>query len=234
MADVAPGESPRAPDPYEIRQEAERIVGEDRVPTHVLSDLIRLYGNRRGLSRPTPTAPGPALEDQRRGHFERLRSSYGADGPDASTPGATSGPARYALLSENGDGAQTLNYADDPARFQAMVEDELSCGWRPRCYFDLDRLAGEAPAIEEGDRVRYRERELHVVHICSRIADETPYRALWLDEDPDKDIDQAQYSEIDAGEVEVIERAEPDEREPKRYELALLRTIVVFNTNASD
>lgn len=31
-------------DPYAIRREAERIIGEDRVPTSVLEQLVRQYG----------------------------------------------------------------------------------------------------------------------------------------------------------------------------------------------
>jgi hypothetical protein len=34
-------------DPYEIRLEAERIIGEDRVPTPVLADLLAQYGDEQ-------------------------------------------------------------------------------------------------------------------------------------------------------------------------------------------
>jgi hypothetical protein len=32
-------------DPYEIRREAERLIGEDRVPTDVLRDIIEQFGD---------------------------------------------------------------------------------------------------------------------------------------------------------------------------------------------
>jgi hypothetical protein len=96
--------------------------------------------------------------------------------------------------------------------------------------FDLDELHGEEPPVGTDDVVSYQGRELHVVNTCEDLAEGIPYLQLWLDNNPDSAIDDAEFIEIDSSEVEVLERAAEDERLPTAYEVAEIRTIVVFNT----
>jgi hypothetical protein len=210
--------------PYEIREEAARIIGEDRVPTNVLADLLAQYGDS------DPAQSEDVLTAQRRARFERVRSAYDAQGPDPTTPGAARRPARYALLSENEKCSHFLNYARSRADLEVIAASDLLNGWTAVTVFDLDELDGEQPPIATYDRVLYQGRELNVIHSSEELADGVPYRKLWLDTDPEKALDDAEFIEIDESAVELIEPAEEDERLAKAYDVAEIRTIVVFNT----
>jgi hypothetical protein len=171
-----------------------------------------------------------ALKAQRSERFEQLRAHFQAEGPDCTTPGAARGPARYALLSENAQCAHFLNYAAERSDLERIAAADLLSGWTALRVFDLDELHGEEPPVGTDDVVSYQGRELHVVNTCEDLAKGIPCLQLWLDSNPDSAIDDAEFIEIDSSEVEVLERAAEDERLPKAYEVAEIRTIVVFNT----
>lgn len=104
----------------------------------------------------------------------------------------------------------------------------LEEGWWPVCYFDLDVLAGEEMHLIDGDRVRYDGEERIVSHHDWEAAEGEPYLVIYL---LPKD-DQLYEGPIDPAEeeVELLERAMPDDRMPVRYGLASVVQVAVFNT----
>jgi hypothetical protein len=177
-----------------------------------------------------PTATRGQLDTQRARRFEAVLAYHEADGPDPSTPGAASGPVRYALLSEHESSRSPfLNWAASREDAETMVASDLPLGWNAVCLYDLDELAGEQPPIQAGDIVRYQRRDLNVISCCQ---DGEGRRLLWLDMDPNVAFDDCEVSELDAEQATVIAAAGGDERLPCAYKVAETRTITIFAPDA--
>ena len=171
--------------------------------------------------------------------LKRLMEHYEADGPDGSVPHAarrtdTYHP-RYVLTEQYDDkGNYFLNLADSLEGIQMLAAESVTSGSAPRCYHDLDVLAGEAPSPMVDDRVRYQGKEYYVVQDADDVEYGEKFTKLWLDPNPDTAFDDAEHCEIDEKDVEIIERAEPDERLPVRYDVARVEVFVAFNTTPTE
>jgi hypothetical protein len=159
--------------------------------------------------------------------------------PDSSVPGAarieyTIGPPprrhafprhhpRYVLVTQYGDhGDYRVYLADDLANVERLAVYAIQTDEDVICYFDLGELAGPEPEIAEGDTV---------VHPNAERFNLAPYVVERVQSDQDGDplalgSGQCWSCEI----LDVIERAEEDERMPVRYGLAKVVISVVFNT----
>jgi len=151
-------------------------------------------------------------------------------GPDRTVPGTANGVARYALICEN-ERQYTANYCDSPETIVAVAAHELTQGNSPVCYYDLDELHGNAPPILEGDIIEYGGERFHVQHVDEEAFDGEIARYLCLTSEPDAAwgdwthrIDEADF------EGKILERVQPDERMPARYDVAGTVVRVVFNT----
>jgi hypothetical protein len=169
---------------------------------------------------------GDAQFDTRRERLRGIRSGYEADGPDPAVPGASAGVERYAVVTESLRGyGYCVNYAATLADVDTVAAANVSDGWQPVCYYDLDELAGPEPPAQVGDVVQIdgSERRFGVSDVgCPHNGGELRYY--------DKDGTWARASECS-----IVERHpdNPDERNPKRYLVAKLVTVVAFNTEAA-
>jgi len=182
--------------------------------------------------------PTNDITSHRRERFGRILSDYEADGPDGSIPGAQSKAERYALVTESlrGHGHFATYCATLPDVEQAGAAN-ISEAWRPVCYFDLDTLAGDEPPAAEGDVVEYSGHRYHVVHVEDETSDGVLFHWLHLHprtSEPDGWIDDPLTQKIDESDCTVVERVEPDERMPVRYDVAKIHTVVVFNNIATE
>lgn len=157
--------------------------------------------------------------------FETLRGALGADGPDATVPGATR-TGSYAVLFESNRWGLFLNRCNKGDIGEIAVAN-IEEGWVPVAYYDLAVLDGEEPILTEGDIVEYDGERREVSHHDYEAAEGEPYPVVYLvaEDDWEGPIDQEQ--------VELVERAMPDSRQPVRYELARLVQVAVFNTRPS-
>jgi len=162
--------------------------------------------------------------------FAGILAGYEAEGPDGSVPGATSIPQRYALVTESLRGhGYFINYCQTLADIEVAAAANISEGWQPVCYYDLDELAGDEPPLYEGDRVIHNGVEKWVTATETDVQDGEPFDWLYLHPtNPQAHYDESE--KVDESEVTIIERGMEDERNPKRYLVAGIRTIVVFNT----
>jgi hypothetical protein len=176
------------------------------------------------------------LYQQRTDRFHALLDEVGAEGPDSTVPGSSSSsePGRFAVLTDNNiRGGRSLDFADDLAAASKVGAANIDQGWVPLAYFDLDDIDGEEPPPREGDLVEYDGDEFYVVHASDELVEGAIHWLLWLDEEESKaagPIDAAQHAEISQHDVTIVEREEPDHRLPKRYDVARVEAIVVFNT----
>jgi hypothetical protein len=193
------------------------------------------------------------VAERRAERFERAREHFdGADGPDCTVPGASRREQvngvwrrhpRYALVEQYGDhGRYFLNLADDLAGVKALAAEGVRNASLPVCYLDLDELSGPEPRPCEGDRVRLTDEgracedapegvTYYVVGTETDTFDGEAFEHLYLSIDEDADCLSGEYEyKVDECYVEVVEPAWPDRRLPKRYDVAEVVTIVVFNT----
>ena len=192
-------------------------------PTIVALDVTRLPQQDRAEN-------ARKLAPARTERFEALRRTYGADRPESADERGL--PGRYALLVELGE-RNVLEYVATKTDAVVAAEAYLTGGAQPVCYFDLDALAGDAPSPREGDRITYQDRELWVVHASDTLIEGMLCWKLWLDENPQAALDDAEFIAVDESEVAIIEASARDPRTPKRYKLAQARATVAFDTTAS-
>src|SRR5580704_8968760 len=170
----------------------------------------------------------------RRERFEGILTGYEADGPDGSIPGASSNPKRYALVTESVRGhGYFATYCATLPDVERAAAANISGGWQPVCYFDLDKLAGDEPSPVEGDVVEYGGARYHVVHVEDDTSDGVLFHWLYMHprtSEPDGWIDDPLTQRVDESDCTVVERTEADERMPVRYGVARIQTLVVFNT----
>jgi hypothetical protein len=95
----------------------------------------------------------------------------------------------------------------------------LADAWQPVALYDLDELRGEAPEPDEGDTIRVGDGVFVVTSTDTKDGGLTV--DFWEGEHP-------RWAYADS--VEVIERAEPDDRLPVRFPLARLAVFVAFNS----
>lgn len=151
---------------------------------------------------------------------------------DNSVPGADR-LGRYVVELENERRSRAPAFARCASREMAatVATADLADGWEPVALYDLDEPAGDWPATI-GDRVEWEDRQWMVEEseptygagsgsVCHLLM-----LALVGD-------DGEVHREVDAEEVEVVERSGPDERRPAHFALADMRTIVVFDTQPS-
>lgn len=163
--------------------------------------------------------------------FERVKAWLEADGPDSTVPGATgkrSQPGRYAVVTESSRGhGHFVNYASTLEDVETVAAANIQEGWRPVCYFDLDDVGDPLPPYE-GDIVEYQDKRYYVVLVSDDVAEGELYHRLYLNKRLDAMIDECDL--VDEDEVEIVDRAEPDERMPVRYDVAKIQVVVAFNT----
>jgi hypothetical protein len=172
----------------------------------------------------------------RAGRFARACAAYGNRcvkgrvGPDSTVPGAAAGVARYALICET-ERHFTANYCESVDAVADVAVHELREGAAPQCFYDLDELAGDPPCIADGDVVRLDGEQFYVHHVDEELIEGEIARYLCLTDGPDAAWDDWKHR-IDEGsfEGEVIERGEPDDRLPMRYDVADTVVRVIFNT----
>lgn len=185
-------------------------------------------------------APAPGdLAARRAIRFENVCAAYsnqscnGRLGPDRTVPGAARGVAQYAVICETGR-AFTANFCASREDVAALAAHELKDGSAPVCYFDLDHLAGDAPLLDEGDVVEVDGDRLYVNHVDEQLIEGEVARYVCLARDPDADWDDWLHRiHEDEFSGKVLERAQPDERLPIRFDVADIVVQVVFNTIAT-
>lgn len=137
---------------------------------------------------------------------------------------------RITLLSERESGQSVLQNVPNRRDAGALASLNLTCGVRPRCLYDLEVLEGPEPPLAVGDMVRFNGRtkpsggEVYVTGDCgerryylARECGGEQFECAWLQE------------------LEVLQRVEPDrdQRLPRRFDLATVQTIVIFNSVAT-
>lgn len=150
---------------------------------------------------------------------------------DPTVQGAAKDVARYAVVTESNRGfGYSVTYAETMADAETVGGADISTEWWPVCVYDLDVLVGEEPILSDGDIVRYNGEERTVSHHDYEAADGEPYPVIYLES---KDDDDPWEGPLDPAneDIELVERAMPDERMPARYKLAGIRTVVMFNTS---
>lgn len=139
-------------------------------------------------------------------------------------------PHQYVLLTHGRDGRYWCGCAtvsDARDRAAELVQDDYPNN--PTCYFDLDELAGDPPSPCEGDRVHYEDDTWWITHVHDDVADGMVFHKLYLDKSKAAFID-SQHTDVDETDVEIIERAFPDDRLPVKFDVADVVVSVVFNT----
>jgi hypothetical protein len=196
-----------------------------------------------------------ALAEERARRLAMIVEGYevGEEGmPDGSVPGAArpvdseegisnrrsgvllSHP-RYVLVTQYGDrGNYRLRLGADLLNVEQLAADAITDENGAElvvCYFDLDELAGPEPDVYEDDVVRYEGNQHRVERVDEELIEGEVGRYLCLLDAGHESGSWDDYDHrIHQDDVEVIERAEPDERLPVRYELAKVVVSVVFNT----
>lgn len=168
------------------------------------------------------TGPRGDLARLRQDRFEGVKAGYEADGPDSTVPGASHLIERYALVCESSRGfGYEVNYCENLVSIERAAAANIAEGWGPVCYYDLDNLDGPEPDGDVGDTVQVAgSDELFVIAMVDYEPGGEP---RYIAEDT---------RWLLASAAEIIDRAEwfEDDRNPVRYLLAAIRTVVVFNT----
>lgn len=146
---------------------------------------------------------------------------------------------RFVLVTQYGDkGNYRLRLGKDLRGIEQLAADaatDAEGGEQPICYFDLDRLAGEEPAVFEDDVVRYPDDDMGRHYRVQRVEEEliegevARYLCL-LEQGRTAEFWDDWTHRVHEEEVGIVERVEPDERMPVRYLLAKVATIVAFNS----
>lgn len=171
----------------------------------------------------------------RQSRFETIIDTY-----DAlvchSTHTKTHSKGRYVVMVENDLRSQGYSLARcDFENISDVAMADFENGWQPVCYFDLDELAGDEPLPDDGDKVLILKDDLRTPvegeaagpwYVVDSDKGSSWYRKLDLAREPDGEPQTWHH----ADHILVIERAEPDDRMPVRYELAKIIQIAVFNT----
>jgi hypothetical protein len=109
----------------------------------------------------------------------------------------------------------------DKAELEQVAAEDLSDGWVPICYYDLDRLAGDEPPPEEGDKVDAGRGTVTVTEEDSK------------DGIPTVGLSDGTFAFV--GDVRIVEReTSVDARLPARYDVAKVVAVVAFNTLPSE
>lgn len=162
---------------------------------------------------------------------ERVFARYEEIELDGSVPGALGCPARYMLVtcSQRGFGCAASYCPSHDAVERAAAN--VSEGWEPTCYYDLHELAGDEPPADEGDLVEYEGVRYHVIRVEDDHADGMMFRWYHLATDPGVDYFDGADVRADESRCVLAERVtSEDDRLPVRYDVASVRTIVVFNS----
>lgn len=139
---------------------------------------------------------------------------------------------RYAVVTEDvvrGNG-YSVTRCNRESISDVATEDMLN-GHQPVCYFDLDVLAGDEPLLMEDDVVQYEGERYRVERVDEDLIEGEVARYLCLVK-PDTTIgnwDDWLHRVLDS-DVELVKRAEEDDRMPVRYGIARIVTMAVFNT----
>lgn len=192
----------------------------------------------------TPTANAiTPQEAERRKRFNRLAQSiedYNCRecvGHDQTRPGA-SRDGRYAVHAMGDEGRSELTRCNGRERAQIVAESHMDQGWQVQALYDLDTLAGEPPTIDEGDEVEYAPGDVvyrfTVDHVEEELIEGEVGRYLCLIENGRTSDSYDDYDHrVHECDVTVVERGEPDERLPVKYDVAGVVRQVIFNTVAS-
>lgn len=168
------------------------------------------------------------------GHYARLLEHLeNNDGHDQSVPGANR-DGHFAVLTESLRGfGGTLVRCSSREDAQRVAADAIYAQHEPIALYDLRIIDGDPPELGEGDTVRYRDEVFHVIHVEEQAVDAVIARYLLIAKDPDAHYDawDERVDEDDEG-LEVVERAEDDERQPRRYPVADVTIHVAFNVEA--
>lgn len=157
----------------------------------------------------------------RRERFEGIRAGYEADGPRFDSVHHTHIVERYALVTEKHGCGYLINYAETLQGIERVAAADFIDGWQPVCYYDLDELDGPEPDAEVGDIVQVSGSD--EIFTVAMVDYEPGGEPRYIAEDSRWLLHSA---------ADIVERG-PDyeeERNPKRYLVAGVRTFVVFNT----
>lgn len=154
-------------------------------------------------------------------------------------------PGKWVLLEHGNGGGYFATNLHNHSEIEETAARHAREGMAPECYFDLDVLVGEEPMVGDGDIVIYEDDDEG-----SSSYGKHRYRVERVDEDlvegeiahypvlvqigghfdrPDAGWDDYDHR-VYWDEVEVIERAYPDDRMPMRYSVAAVKVVVAFNT----
>lgn len=181
----------------------------------------------------------PEVEMIRYARFERLREYIEAYecgeclGHDRTRRGGTP-DGRWAIHAQGDEGRSELTRVSDRKdRAQMVCEGQIAEGWTIRAIYDLDELAGDEPGIEIDDTVIVDgDESVHYVVTDIMATTNNGFDAECFELDH-VDTDGESLSEVLDTRVTVVEKAEGDTRIPKRYDVALIKVVVAFNTVAS-